>query len=133
MEQQLKRKQEDAAALRKKAIDLMLPIFLEKSENVLDATIWANTLSQKLQEMAADRAVSMKVEEFEKDLRLNTTAKHGERYEEVIDRIKGMQVKEAVQLLAELKLIINEGIERKFAKEKLKEFLEEKKSNIILT
>lgn len=131
MEQGQKRQKDEQDALRKKAETLLLPLFLNKSENVLDAIVWANTISAKIQELAAERAVAMKVADYEKDLRINTTAKHGERYDEVVDVIKDMEVKEAVSLLNEIKLIINASIDEKFSKLKLDEFLV-KKSTIIL-
>ena len=130
-EQMSKQAKENAEAARKKAETLLLPLFLKNSENVLDAIVWVNTLSSKLQEMAAERAVSMKVSEFEKEFRLNVTAKHGDRYNGVVDILKEMDVKEAVNLLNEIKLITNEAIEKKYSKTRLEDFLE-KKSGIIL-
>jgi hypothetical protein len=131
MEQGQKKQKEEQDALRKKAESLLLPLFLKNSENVLDAIVWANTLSAKVQELAAERAVKMKVSDYEKELRLNTTAKHGERYDSLIDTIKDMTVEESVKLLNEIKLIINNSIDAKFSKVKLEDFLE-KKSGIIL-
>lgn len=130
-DQQQKRAKEESAAVRKKAEDLLLPLFLKGSENVMDAIVWANTLSAKVQELAAERAVAMKVSEYERELVLQTTAKHGERYNGVIDAIKDMPVKEAVQLLNEIKLIVNNGIDKKLAVLKLDEFLEKKKSILV--
>jgi hypothetical protein len=123
--------QQEQKELREKAERVLLPLFLKKSENILDAVVWANTLSQKVQELAAERAVSMKVSDYEKELRTQTTAKHGERYDELVDVLKDMQVKEAVTLLAQIKSIINASIDNKLSKVKLDEFVE-RKSNIIL-
>lgn len=130
-QQQQKKAKEEQEKLRKKAETLLLPLFIKNSESVLDAIVWANTLSAKVQELAAERAVQMKVLDYEKELVVQTTAKHGERYNGVIDAIKDLPVKEAVQLLGEIKLIVNGGIDTKLGKLKLDEFIEKK--SIILT
>lgn len=126
MQEQMKRQKQDADAIKKKAESLLLPLFIANSESVLDATVWVNTLSAKVQELAAERAIAMKVSDYEKELRLNTTAKHGARYDVVIDAVKDLSVKEVVQLMETIKLIINAEIEKKFSKAKLGEFLEKK-------
>lgn len=68
----------------------------------------------------------MKVSEYEKELRINTTAKHGARYDGVIDALKDFPVKEAVQLLNEIKIMVNRGIDKKLGQEKLEGFIEKK-------
>jgi hypothetical protein len=131
LEQGQKRQKEEQDALRKEAETLLLPLFIKNSESVLDAIVWVNTLSGKVQEMAAEKAVKMKVSEFDKELRLNTTAKHGERYNVVLDTIQDISVEHSVKLLNEIKLIVNASIDSKFSKLKLEDFVE-KKSGIIV-
>ena len=103
---------------------------MENAESTLDGVIMANTIATKMQEVVTQKILEQKLDIYAKDLILVFQGKP--RYAKIIDALKDEKLSEAVNLLAMLKGMVNEGIDRKFAKTPMKEFFEEeKKSNII--
>ena len=130
MHQEQERQKKEADLRKKKVKDLILPILFSESENTLDGIIMANTLAQAVENTVRAKLFQAKISEYDKDLAQATGGKP--RYQKILDVLKDEKVSDAIALLATLKGMVNEGMDKKFSKVPLKEFLGELENKILI-
>lgn len=119
-EQEHQRKEGEAR--KKKVKDLLFPILFSESENTLDGIIMANTLAQAVENTVRTKLFEVNMSDYDRELAQATGNKP--RYQKMLDALKSEKVSDAIALLATLKGMVNEGMDRRFSKVPLKEFLD---------
>ena len=128
--QQAQKKAQDEAR-RKKAEKLVLPVLLEECESTLDGVIFVNTMADVIQRVVENKVWSSKLGDHDKEITEAIASKP--RYQKIVETLKEEKMVDAINLLAEIKIIVNNSIDRKFSKTQLKDFVEQpKESGIIL-
>jgi len=122
LQRQEAEKQKSAqAARRKKVKEVLLPILFSEADSTLDGVIIANTMGQALETTVRNRLYAVKVGEFDREIAQLTNGKV--RYQRIADALKEEKVSDALAILAELKVMVNDSLDQKFAKTPFKEFL----------